>query len=97
MKNYTKSDVMRCAWELARIGQRKFGGNVKKYFSEALKAVWAKIKEVIMIPFWFINKKVGCYITEDRKALVLKETEKAVLVRVLRSMTEMWVPKSVIA
>lgn len=32
------------AWEIAKGGQSKFGGNVKEYFAEALKMAWAEAK-----------------------------------------------------
>lgn len=40
-----KANVMRKAWELAREGQKKFGGKVKEYFAEALRLAWAFIKK----------------------------------------------------
>ncbi|PFJ09068.1 hypothetical protein COD67_15195 [Bacillus cereus] len=33
-------NVMKKAWEIARKGQRQFGGKVKEYFSQALKMAW---------------------------------------------------------
>lgn len=33
---------MKMAWQLARKGQKQFGGSVKEYFSESLKIAWAK-------------------------------------------------------
>ncbi|GGN67657.1 hypothetical protein GCM10007971_38680 [Oceanobacillus indicireducens] len=38
-------NVMTKAWEIARNGQKKFGGKVKEYFAEALKMAWAIIKK----------------------------------------------------
>lgn len=37
-------NVMKRAWEIAREGQNKFGGNVKEYFAEALRMAWAEAK-----------------------------------------------------
>jgi len=37
-------NVMKKAWEIAKRGQEKFGGNVKEYFAEALKMAWAIVK-----------------------------------------------------
>ena len=39
-------NVMTIAWEIAREGVEKFGGNVKEYFAESLRLAWKKIKEV---------------------------------------------------
>lgn len=33
------------AWEIARKGVRKFGGNVKQYLAQALKMAWAIAKK----------------------------------------------------
>lgn len=38
--------VMVKAWEIAKKGQNKFGGNVKEYFAEALKLAWALTRKV---------------------------------------------------
>lgn len=37
-------NVMKKAWEIARDGVRKFGGNVKEYFAEALRMAWTIVK-----------------------------------------------------
>lgn len=37
-------NVMKRAWEIAKEGQKKFGGKVKEYFSQALKMAWAEVK-----------------------------------------------------
>ena len=37
--------VMVKAWEIAREGQKKFGGKVSEYLSEALKIAWAIVKK----------------------------------------------------
>lgn len=39
------SRVMRDAWNLARQGSQKFGGNVTLYFAIALRLVWQSRKE----------------------------------------------------
>lgn len=39
-------NVMTKAWEIAREGQKEFGGKVKEYFAEALKMAWKIIKKV---------------------------------------------------
>lgn len=33
------------AWEIARKGQKKFGGKASEYLSEALKIAWAIVKK----------------------------------------------------
>lgn len=38
-------NVMTRAWEIAKEGQRKFGGKVKEYFAQALRIAWAEIKK----------------------------------------------------
>lgn len=37
-------EVMVRAWEIAREGQRKFGGKVKEYFAISLKLAWKEVK-----------------------------------------------------
>lgn len=37
-------NVMTKAWEIAREGQKKFGGKVKEYFAQALRMAWAIVK-----------------------------------------------------
>ncbi|PGE00027.1 hypothetical protein [Bacillus pseudomycoides] len=38
-------NVMKKAWEIARKGQRNFGGKVKEYFTQALKMAWKIVKK----------------------------------------------------
>lgn len=33
------------AWEIARQGQKKFGGQIKEYFSQALRMAWGIVKK----------------------------------------------------
>lgn len=40
-----KAIVMNKAWDIAREGVNKFGGQVKEYFSKALKIAWSLIKK----------------------------------------------------
>lgn len=41
--------IMTRAWEIARKGQRKFGGKVKDYFAIALKMAWEEAKDGITV------------------------------------------------
>lgn len=45
----TKKEIMNKAWEIAREGQKAFGGKVSEYFAEALKMAWAQAKSTINI------------------------------------------------
>ena len=45
----TKKEIMSKAWEIAREGQKEFGGKVTEYFNEALKMAWAQAKNTIDI------------------------------------------------
>ncbi|HDR6957144.1 MULTISPECIES: hypothetical protein [Bacillus cereus group] len=38
-------NVMKKAWEIARKGQKQFGGKVKEYFAKALKMSWEIVKK----------------------------------------------------
>lgn len=38
-------NVMTKAWEIAKEGQKNFGGKVKEYFAEALRMAWAEYKQ----------------------------------------------------
>jgi len=46
MKKVDIRVVMKRAWEIAREGQKKFGGKVKEYFAMALKLAWKEVKKV---------------------------------------------------
>lgn len=37
-------EIMNRAWEIAREGQKAFGGKVSEYFAESLKMAWAQAK-----------------------------------------------------
>lgn len=38
-------NVMKRAWEIAKEGQKKFGGKVKEYFAQALRMAWIIVKK----------------------------------------------------
>ena len=101
MRKITNSEIMKRAWEVSREAASKFGGNVKQYFAMALKLTWEKAKrimskKVVIVPEWFIKKTTGIRLGQDhRTCVVIKETEKAVLVEILGS--ETWCPKSILA
>lgn len=40
-------NVMKRAWEIAREGQRKFGGKVSEYFAISLKLAWKEVKSAM--------------------------------------------------
>lgn len=98
MKKFTRSQIMKAAWEIARRAANKFGGKAKQYISEALKMVWVRVKSTVMVPSWFIAKKTGGIrpVEKTVKGFVEKETEKAVLVKVPAIGDNLWVPKSVL-
>lgn len=37
-----KKQIMKKAWQIAKDGQKIYGGSVKSYFSEALKIAWSE-------------------------------------------------------
>lgn len=39
-----KKELMKNAWNIAREGQKNFGGKVSEYFAEALRMAWAQAK-----------------------------------------------------
>lgn len=41
-----KKHVMTKAWEIAKTGAKRFGGNAKEYFAAALRMAWAAAKVV---------------------------------------------------
>lgn len=93
-RGYTKSEIMTTAWKLARQGAKKFGGSAKQYIGEALKLVYKRLKSLVVIPAWFVNKKsVLTKVLSDATGVILKETEKAVYVECLGD--TFWCPKSV--
>lgn len=44
-------NIMKRAWEIAREGQKNFGGKVKEYFAESLKIAWAEVKAPKTVEF----------------------------------------------
>jgi len=42
-------NVMTRAWEIAKQGQKKFGGKVKEFFAIALKMAWKEIKKMAKV------------------------------------------------
>lgn len=40
-------NVMTRAWEIAKEGQKKFGGKVREYFAQALVIAWAEVKNTV--------------------------------------------------
>lgn len=108
MEKFNKAIIMKTAWALAKQGAAKFGGKAVEYLAEALKMVWdlakkqkaefyAKqeaAKKAVKIKSWFVNKNFDLkmfYNPESNE--VIKETEKAVLVKINDEIT-VWVPKS---
>ena len=45
MKNLSKREIFVKAWELARKGQRQFGGKVKQYFAMSLRIIYSNLKK----------------------------------------------------
>lgn len=48
-KSVNLSRIMRDAWNLAREGATKFGGNARTYFSSALSIAWKEEKALAII------------------------------------------------
>ena len=42
-----KKQIMKRAWEIAREGQKKFGGKVREYIAIALKLAWKEVKSAM--------------------------------------------------
>ena len=45
----TKKEIMKKAWEIAREGQKAFGGKVSEYFAESLKMAWDQAKNTVSV------------------------------------------------
>jgi hypothetical protein len=52
-------NVMKRAWEIAKEGQKKFGGKVKEYFAIALKMAWAETKQPKKVSFEIRHQPSG--------------------------------------
>ena len=52
-------NIMTRAWEIAKQGQKKFGGNFKEYFSSALKLAWEEIKKMVDFGLEMLGGKNG--------------------------------------
>jgi hypothetical protein len=44
VKKVSKGSVMKRAWEIAKAAVISFGGKVKDYFAQSLKAAWQEAK-----------------------------------------------------
>lgn len=64
-------NVMTRAWEIAKQGQKKFGGNVKEFFAAALKMAWKEVKNVVDIGLEMMGGKNGVmfFVTNDIEGL----------------------------
>ena len=55
---WTKKMIMKRAWEIAREGQKKFGGKVSEYLSTSLKEAWEEAKgKKVYIDTPYMDKK----------------------------------------
>ncbi len=54
-------NIMKHAWEIAREGQKRFGGKVVEYLSESLKIAWAATKKN-NIDYTEICRKNNCLV-----------------------------------
>ena len=95
---YDRSEIMKRAWMAARKCAKMCGGKACIYFSRCLKASWdyfKKLAKTVVVPNWFIQKNFGYGLGyELRKAIVEKETEKAVYVNA--GGEYFWCPKSIL-
>lgn len=94
MKKTNRAGILKAAWKIARIGQKKFGGKVSEYFSESLKMAWAMVKKYVYVPAWFLEKKNLYVASNVARCEIIKETEKAYLV-VNEVNEQTWCPKSI--
>lgn len=76
-------NVMKKAWEIAREGVRKFGGNVKEYFAEALRMAWKIVKAGMEMIQLVGSEKQIKWAEDIRKELVgiYEESKKAFIER----------------
>lgn len=66
-------NVMKKAWEIAREGQKKFGGKVKEYFAQALRMAWAIVKgamEEVVLPELKGSEKQVKWANDIRKVFI---------------------------
>lgn len=63
-------NVMKRAWEIAKEGQKKFGGKIKEYFAEALKLAWAECFIYLQDMRAFRSKKVRKGVMEIKVSTV---------------------------
>ena len=57
-------NVMKRAWEIARQGAEKFGGNAKEYFAEALRMAWAEVKKPKFVAVSVNYGWKSCYVAK---------------------------------
>ncbi|MBU5341323.1 hypothetical protein [Caldifermentibacillus hisashii] len=86
--------IMSNAWDIARRGQKKYGGKVKDYFAEALRISWKlyndekarKGGDLVVVAPWFLKKELGHpsvvhTVLRESTLYIKKETEKAYLIK----------------
>jgi len=67
-------NVMKKAWEIAKEGQKKFGGKVKEDFAQALKMAWAIAKKGMD----YVKRVKGTIDLEKAKITEMKGTPKQI-------------------
>lgn len=89
--------IMKKAWEIAREGQKKFGGKVKEYFAQALRISWAIVKGAVKEMKKYAINEHGMLVGMDYAAYKnLSEDEKAELKSSFRYVGEgQWFAKDV--
>ncbi len=80
-------NVMSRAWEIAREGQKKFGGKVSEYFVIALKMAWQEAKQPKFVKVTVMVGYKSCYLAKvvgrhpkyklDRQFLKADEKERS--------------------
>lgn len=71
-------NVMKKAWEIARNGQKKFGGKVREYFAIALKMTWNIVKKAMEMVQLKGSEKQVAWANDLRKVVkTALETAKA--------------------
>ena len=75
MKKVDIRVVMKRAWEIAREGQKKFGGKVKEYFAMALKLAWKEVKKVAVK---LVGSEKQIKWAEDIRKQVIEKMERVI-------------------
>ena len=91
-----KKQIMTRAWQIAREGAAKFGGNAREYMAAALRMAWEEIKMIEKLVKKYNIRihpngtQIACdkYIAKDAKAVAFVKEHKAEIISYIKAAEE---------